>query len=58
MTTTDLIEPVVARKMHRTLEPYHGMIYFAPDARAEYRALGLGDGDFFKGYFASRAAAM
>src|SRR5260221_2762587 len=35
----------IARKMWRTLEPYHGMVYFAPEA---------GDLD----YFATRAAAM
>ena len=28
------MEPVMARKMWRTLEPYHGMIYFAPEATA------------------------
>jgi GNAT superfamily N-acetyltransferase len=48
----------VARKMHRTLEAYHGMIYFVPEARAEYERLGLARDQFFKGYFASRAAAM
>ena len=44
--------------MHRTLEVYHGMIYFVPEARVEYEALGLSSSDFFKGYFASRASAM
>lgn len=45
----------MARKMWRTLEPYHGLIYFAPEATAAYEALGVhGRG----GYFASRAAAM
>jgi hypothetical protein len=52
------MDPGVARKMHRTLEVYHGMIYFVPEARAEYEALGLSSSDFFKGYFASRASAM
>lgn len=46
---------VVARKAWRTLEPVHGMIYFAPLARAAYRALGVRGQ---AGYFASRAAAM
>lgn len=45
----------MARKMWRTLEPYHGLIYFAPEATAEYEALGITGRD---GYFASRAAAM
>jgi hypothetical protein len=53
-----MMGPEIARKMHRTLEVYHGMIYFAREARAEYEALGLPKADFFKGYFASRAAAM
>jgi hypothetical protein len=52
------MEPEIARKMHRTLEVYHGMIYFVPEARDQYQALGLPKDDFFKGYFASRASAM
>ena len=39
------MEPVVARKMWRTLEPYHSFAYFAPAAR-------------HLDYFAARAAAM
>ena len=49
------LEPVVARKSWRTLEPYHGLIYFDADAAAAYDEIGL------KGrqqYFASRAAPM
>ena len=49
------MDPVLARKMWRTLEPYHGLIYFAPEATAAYDALGVRG---FDGYFASRAAAM
>jgi hypothetical protein len=49
------MEPVIARKMWRTLEPYHGLIYFAPEATAAYEALGV---QGFDGYFASRGAAM
>jgi hypothetical protein len=41
--------------MWRTLEPYHGLVYFAPEATAEYEALGVHG---FDGYFASRAAPM
>jgi hypothetical protein len=49
------METVIARKMWRTLEPYHGIVYFAPEATEAYEALGiLGR----SGYFASRAAAM
>jgi len=49
------MEPVIARKMWRTLEPCHGLIYFAPEALAAYEALGVTGRD---GYFASRAAPM
>jgi hypothetical protein len=45
----------MARKMWRTLEPYHGLIYFAPEATAAYEAVGVRGRD---GYFASRAAPM
>jgi hypothetical protein len=55
MATHDGTAPL-ARKMWRTLEPYHGMIYFVPEAAAEYRAIGL-SGDRM-GYFASRSAPM
>jgi hypothetical protein len=49
------MDPVVARKMSRTLEPYHGIVYFLPEATEAYAALGITGRD---GYFASRAAAM
>lgn len=49
------MEPLMARKMWRTLEPYHGMIYFAPEATDAYAALGVTGQT---GYFASRAAPM
>ncbi|MFI5045308.1 MAG: hypothetical protein ACHQDC_10970, partial [Acidimicrobiales bacterium] len=50
-----MTDPDVARRTHRTLEPFHGMIYFAPEATEEYEALGIAGRD---GYFASRAAPM
>src|SRR5437588_6928552 len=49
------VDPAVARKTWRTLEPLHGLIYFAPEATERYAALGI---DGRAGYFASRAAAM
>lgn len=49
------MEPTIARRTWRTVEPIHGMIYFSPEAAAEYEALGL-TGRL--GYFASRAAPM
>jgi hypothetical protein len=48
-------DAVTARKTWRTLEPIHGLIYFAPEAAEAYAALGIRGTD---GYFASRAAAM
>ncbi len=45
----------LARKMWRTLEPYHGLVYFTPHAAAAYAELGIHGRD---GYFASRAAPL
>ena len=45
-----------ARFLWNRLEPYHGLIYFAPEADQHYTALGLDPG--MMGYFASRSAAM
>lgn len=50
------MDPTLARKTWRTLEPVHGMIYFVPEAQERYEKLGL-KGDRM-GYFASRSAAM
>ncbi len=49
------MDPLIARKTWRTLEPIHGMIYFVSEAHENYRALGLIGRS---GYFASRAAPM
>ncbi|HTL84103.1 MAG TPA: hypothetical protein VL856_02910 [Acidimicrobiia bacterium] len=49
-------DAALSRQMHRTLEPYHGMIYFVPEAQAEYARIGLTGSRM--GYFASRAAPM
>lgn len=46
----------VGRKTWRTLEPYHGAIYFVPESSEEYRRVGVQDR--MAGYFASRSAAM
>jgi hypothetical protein len=45
-----------ARAAWRVFEPYHAMIYFAPEARLAYTAAGLKG--FWMGYFASRAAPL
>lgn len=49
------MDPTIARRTWRTVEPIHGMIYFSAEANAEYEALGLTGR---MGYFASRAAPM
>jgi hypothetical protein len=41
--------------MWRTPEPYHGLVYFAPEAADAYARFGITGRD---GYFASRAAPM
>jgi hypothetical protein len=46
----------VPRFLWRTMEPYHAMVYFAPEAREIYAAAGLKG--FWMGYFGSRAAAL
>jgi hypothetical protein len=50
------LDPFVARKTWRTLEPLHGFVYFSPDAEPAYTAAGLKPGR--QGYFASRSAPM
>jgi DNA-binding MarR family transcriptional regulator len=49
------VSPLTARKTWRTVEPLHGMVYFAPESSASYAELGLKPE---AGYFASRSAAM
>src|SRR5579872_874960 len=46
----------VSRRMWQTLEPYHAMIYFAPEAREAFTNAGLKG--YWMGYFASRAAPL
>lgn len=50
------MDPVIARKTWRTLEPIHGFVYFSPDAEPAYTKAGLKPGRM--GYFASRSAPM
>ena len=35
------MDPIIARRTWRTVEPIHGMIYFSPEAASGYEALGL-----------------
>src|SRR5215472_14891410 len=46
----------IARRMWQALEPYHAMIYFAPEAREAFANAGLKG--YWMGYFASRAAPL
>ena len=55
LPTSMSVSPLTARKTWRTVEPLHGMIYFAPESGQSYARLGL---EGTSGYFASRSAAM
>ncbi|HWE55090.1 MAG TPA: hypothetical protein VG435_06230 [Acidimicrobiales bacterium] len=50
------MDALTARKTWRTVEPLHGMIYFAPEADDSYAAIGIKGNR--TGYFASRSAAF
>jgi hypothetical protein len=49
------MDPLVARRTWRTVEPLHGIIYFARESFEGYKVLGL-QGQ--AGYFATRSAPM
>jgi hypothetical protein len=49
------VTPETARRTWRSLEAFHGMIYFSAEATARYEALGLPGR---AGYFPSRSAPM
>src|SRR5438105_4365964 len=49
------MDPALAHKVSRSLEPYHGVVYFLPEAVEEYGKLGVKGRD---GYFASRSAPL
>jgi len=46
----------LSRRMWRVTEPFHAIVYFAPETRAAFDAAGLKG--YWMGYFASRSAAM
>lgn len=53
------MDVTVSRQMHKTLEPVHAMVYFAPEGPEEYGKLGLDvAGNRASAYFPARAAAM
>jgi len=49
------LDPTIARRTWRTVEPLHGMIYFTPEAAEAFADLGLAGR---MGYFGSRSAPM
>jgi hypothetical protein len=49
------MEPALAHKLSRSLEPYHGIVYFLPEAVEEYAKRGITGRD---GYFVSRGAPL
>jgi len=51
-----MIDPALARKTWRRLEPVHGMVYFAPEAVEQYAAVGIEHNRMQ--YFSSRSAPM
>ena len=50
------MEPLIARKLARTANPYPSVVFLVPEAAAAYAAVGLPGGPM--GYFAGRAAPM
>jgi hypothetical protein len=46
----------MSRRLWRLFEPYHSVLYFAPEARARYDEAGLRG--FWMGYFAGRSAPI
>jgi hypothetical protein len=50
------VDPVIARKLARTANPYPSIIFLVPEAAAASAAAGLAPGPM--GYFAGRAAPM
>jgi hypothetical protein len=52
------VEPGRVRQMWHLLEPLHALLYYAPEAVEEARALGYDVGERWPGYFAWRAAPL
>lgn len=54
-TDVDVPESQTVREVHRVLEAFHTIVYFAPERNDIYARLGL---DAASGYFASRSAPL
>lgn len=52
----DAVDEAAARRLWRTLEPCHALVYFVPEAAEEYTSVGLKGSRM--GYFASRSAPL
>lgn len=50
------MDPLIARKLARTTNPFASIVFFAPEVAGAYAAVGLPSGQM--GYFAGRAAPM
>ena len=50
------MDPRFVRYLWQVTEPYHALVYFAPEKKERFEAVGLKGG--WMAYFASRAAAM
>lgn len=50
------IEPEAARRLWSVMEPYHAVVYFAPEVAGAMKDVGLKG--YWMGYFAGRAAPM
>jgi hypothetical protein len=50
------VEPLIARKLARSANPYPSLVFFAPEVAAAYTTVGLREGRM--GYFAGRSAPM
>ncbi|MDT9692118.1 hypothetical protein Q5762_28065 [Streptomyces sp. P9(2023)] len=56
--TLDAVEPGRVRQMWHLIEPLHALVYYAPEAFDEARALGYDVSERWPAYFAWRAAPL
>ncbi|MEW2134466.1 SCO6745 family protein [Streptomyces sp. NPDC005435] len=56
--TQETVGTARARQLWHLLEPFHALLYYAPEVERESAALGYGTGDRWPGYFPLRAAPL
>lgn len=56
MATSQELQPSATLDLKQVYEPYHTLVYFAPEVRQAFKDLGMKG--YWMGYFASRAAPM